>query len=106
MLFPQPTIPPYTHTDFKERYEDTHSRMQEISSIMETFPWEEYRNQKNRLTPVKLESKKQAKTVTVVLEGFGWEVPIFWNLRNIISKSMQKVLVDYKFLTNHIEKIK
>ena len=43
--------------------------MQEISSKEESFPCEECRNQENRLTPVKLESKKQAKQ-----ESFGWEV--------------------------------
>ena len=31
---------------------------------------------KNRLTPVKLEKKKQGKKVITRQEGLGWEVPI------------------------------
>ena len=37
--------------------------MQEKSSKVENFRCEEWRNQKNRLTPVKLGNKKQAKKV-------------------------------------------
>ena len=33
-------------------------------------------NHENRYSPVKLESKKQAKKVITEREGLGWEVPI------------------------------
>ena len=43
---------------------------------LENFPCEEWRNQENHFTPVKLESKKQAKKVVAEREGLRWEVPI------------------------------
>ena len=50
--------------------------MQKKSSKVENFPCEEFKNQVNHLTPVKLEIKKQAKKLIAKLEGFGWEVLI------------------------------
>ena len=49
--------------------------MQEISLKVEIFSWE-MRKQKNRLTPVKIESKNQANNVVAERRVFGWEVPI------------------------------
>ena len=46
------------------------------NSKLENFPCEVWRNQENRLTPVKLESKKQAKKVIADREGLGFEVLI------------------------------
>ena len=51
--------PPNTHTRKKD--EKKHSKMQRCGSKVKNFPCEKYRNQKHRRTPVKLESKKQAK---------------------------------------------
>ena len=50
--------------------------MQKNCSKVENFPCEECKHKKNRLKPVKLESKKQAKKVIAELEGFRLEVPI------------------------------
>ena len=50
--------------------------MQRRGSKVENFQCEEQRNQKNRLTPVKLESKQRAKKVIAEQEGFGREVSI------------------------------
>ena len=53
--------------------------MQETSSKDENFACQECKKKKkeiNRLTPVKLESKKQDKKVSAERKGSGREVPI------------------------------
>ena len=52
-----------------------HSRMQRDGSKMKKLPCEECRNQKNCLTPLKLESKNQAKKMVAEQVG-GKEIPI------------------------------
>ena len=56
--------------------ENKYSKMPDKSSKVENFSCEECKQKKNHPTPVKLESKKQAKKVIAEREGFGWEVPI------------------------------
>ena len=50
--------------------------MHKTSSKVENFACPECKQNKNLLTPVKLESKKHSKKVVVEWEGFGWEVSI------------------------------
>ena len=67
---------PHTHTLESKKKEKQHSRMQENRSNAENFAPEERKQSKNHCSPVKLESKKQAKKVITEREGLGWEVPI------------------------------
>ena len=60
----------------KKGKENTHSRIQNESIKVENFPCEEWRIQEILLTPVKLESKNQAKKEVEEREGLRWEVPI------------------------------
>ena len=57
-----------THARMKDE-ENRHSRKQRKRSKLENFPCEECKQNKNRLTPVKLESKKQDKKVISQREG-------------------------------------
>ena len=50
--------------------------MQETGSKVKIFAWQEYKQKKNRLTTVKLESKIQAKKVVAQREELGREVRI------------------------------
>ena len=53
-------LPPHTHTyTIKQRNEKQHSRMQGKRSNAENFGCEECKKSKKRLTPIKLENKKQ-----------------------------------------------
>ena len=69
------SLPPrYTHTRILDK-ENTHPRMQRHASEVKIFPCEEGRNQKNRRSSVKLESKKQGKKVAAEWVE-GREVPM------------------------------
>ena len=60
--YTRPTPLP-THTGKKDTKMSTLNCKKKISSKLKSLACGEWRNQKNRLTPVKLESKKQAKKV-------------------------------------------
>ena len=64
-------LPTHTHYRMKHRKTGT-SRMMKESSKVENLACQECKLNKNRFTPVKLESKKQAKKVVVQREGFSF----------------------------------
>ena len=47
----------------------------------------------NRLTPVKFESKKQAKKVFAKREGFGWKVPIERSGSSHVPRTIKNVRI-------------
>ena len=53
-----------------------HTRMHRHGSKLKKNPLLRIRDQENHLTPIKLESEKQAKKVVAKRDGLGWEVPI------------------------------
>ena len=64
--------PPPTYTlERKKGKSNTHARMQRCGSKLKIFPCEECRNWKKHHTPIKLESKKQAKKVVTEKVGGG-----------------------------------
>ena len=66
--------PSHTHTR-KQRFENTHSRIQGKSSKVENFAYQECKHKENHLTPVKFESKKQAKKMIARQEGLDGKFP-------------------------------
>ena len=71
----RPNSRPHTHTRMKDTKTGTLENKKEVPKL-KIFHVKNVSNHKNHCSPIKLEKKKQAKTVVAEAGGFGREVPI------------------------------